>query len=48
MILLFKSAASTMQKIKPVGCFMLYIYFLLFQENHQNRISRAGEKIGYW
>ena len=26
------------------GLFM-YIYFLLFEENHQNRISRAGEKI---
>ena len=23
----------------------VYIYFLLFEENHQNRISRAGEKI---
>ena len=42
-----------MQKIKPVGCFNLcywrfvyiYIYFLLFEENHQKRISRAGEKI---
>ena len=22
-----------------------YIYFLLFEENHQNQISRAGEKI---
>ena len=22
----------------------IYIYFLLFEENHQNRISRAGEK----
>ena len=23
----------------------MYIYFLLFEENHQNRIPRAGEKI---
>ena len=23
----------------------IYIYFLLFEENHQNRISRAEEKI---
>ena len=23
----------------------IYIYFLLFEENHENRISRAGEKI---
>ena len=23
----------------------IYIYFLSFEENHQNRISRAGEKI---
>ena len=22
----------------------IYVYFLLFEENHQNRISRAGEK----
>ena len=25
----------------------IYIYFLLFQENDQNRISRAGEKISF-
>ena len=24
---------------------LIYIYFLLFEENHQNWISRAGEKI---
>ena len=45
---LFESAASTMQKIKPVDCFNLChrrISFLLSEENHQNRISRAGEKI---
>ena len=49
---LFKPAASTMQKITlsvasiffPEGLF-IYIYFLLFEENHLNRISRAGEKI---
>ena len=23
----------------------IFIYFLLFEENHENRISRAGEKI---
>ena len=23
----------------------IYIYFLLFEENYQTRISRAGEKI---
>ena len=23
----------------------IYTYFLLFEENHQNRISRAGENI---
>ena len=23
----------------------IYIYFLLFEENHENRISIAGEKI---
>ena len=49
--LLFKPAASNMQKINPVGCYIfvseglsIHIYFLLFEEN-QNRISRAGEKI---
>ena len=25
--------------------FFIYIYFLLFEKNNQNRISRAGEKI---
>ena len=24
---------------------LIYIYFLLFEENHENWISRAGEKI---
>ena len=46
-------AASTMQKINSVGCFsilvteglFIHIYFLLFEENHENRIYRAGEKI---
>ena len=40
------------KRIDPVGCFslchwrfiyILYIYFLLLEESHQNRISRAGE-----
>ena len=26
-------------------CLLIYIYFPLFEENHQNWISRAGEKI---
>ena len=50
--LLSEPAASTMQKINPVGCFnlchlglLIYIYFWLFEENLPNRISRAGEKI---
>ena len=49
--ILFKPAASTMQKIYSVGCsifatedLFIYIYFLSFEENHQNRISRAGKK----
>ena len=49
---LFKPAASTMQNINPVAAsvfvtegFFIYIYFQLFEENNQNRISRAGEKI---
>ena len=48
---LFKSAASTMQKntLSAASVFVseglfIYNYFLLFEENHQNRISRAGEK----
>ena len=51
-LVLSAKAASTMQKINLVACFnlchlrfVIYIYFLLFEENHQNRISRAGEKI---
>ena len=40
-----------MRKISPVadsifvseGLF-IYLHFLLFEENHQNQISRAGEK----
>ena len=48
--LFFEPAASTMQKINPVRCFVtegffIYMYFLLFEENHQNRTSRAGEII---
>ena len=51
-LVLFKAAASTVQKLTLLtasifvteGLF-IYIYFLLFEENHQNRISRAGEKI---
>ena len=49
---LFKAAASTMQKINSFDCSIfvteglsIYICFLLFEENHENRISRAGEKI---
>ena len=49
---LFKPSASTMQKLtlQPASIFVteglfIYIYFLLFEENHQNRISRAEEKI---
>ena len=44
---LFKLATSTMQKINSVDCFNLchgrFVY--IFEENHQNRISTAGEKI---
>ena len=49
--LLFKPAASAMEKltlsaasIVTEGLF-IYIYSLLFKESHQNRISRAGERI---
>ena len=48
--ILSESAGSTIQKINPVGCFVtkglfIHIYFLLFEKHHQNRTSRAGEKI---
>ena len=50
-ILRFKYAASTMQRITlsatsifVIEGLFIYIYFLLFEENHQNRISRAGKK----
>ena len=43
-------AAGNVQKINSVGFsvfvtdgLFIYIYFLLFEENHQNWISRAGE-----
>ena len=49
---LFKPAGSTMQKIDLVGClifvtegWVIHIYFWSFEENHRNRISRAGKKI---
>ena len=35
-----------MQKINSVGVtegLFIYIYFLSFEENHRNRISRAGK-----
>ena len=49
---LFEHAAGTIKRLTvsaasifvTEGLFM-YIHFLLFEENHQNRISRAGEKI---
>ena len=41
--------AGTMQKINSVNLchrrLPIYIYFLLFEENHQNWISKTGEKI---
>ena len=50
---LFKPAANTLSKrysllvasIFVTEGLFIYIYFLLFKENHQNRIFRAGEKI---
>ena len=50
---LFKPAVSAMRKVITLSAasvfvtegLFIYIYFLLFEENHQNRISRAGEKI---
>ena len=48
---LSEPAAGTMQKIKSAASIFvtkglfIYIYFLLYEENHQNRISRPGENI---
>ena len=50
---LFKAAAITICKrltLSAASIFVteglfIYIYFLLFEESHENRISRAGEKI---
>ena len=44
---LSETAAGTMQKVNPAASIfvteglLIYIYFLLFGENRQNRISRA-------
>ena len=38
-----KNTLSAASVFVSEGLF-IYIYFLLFEENHQNRISRAGEK----
>ena len=51
--LLFEPAVSTICKrltLSAASIFVaedlfIYIYFLLFEENYENRISRAGEKI---
>ena len=44
LVLRKKLILSTASVFVTEGLFM-YIYFLLFEENHQNRISEAGEKI---
>ena len=51
---LFEPAASAMQRLTLSAAsifvtegLLIYINLLLFEENHQNRISRAGEKILY-
>ena len=46
----YKPAASVIQKITLSAVLItegwfIYIYFLSFEENHRNRISRAGKKI---
>ena len=50
--LLSEPAASTMQRLtlSAVSIFVteglfIYVYFLLFEENHQNQTLRVGEKI---
>ena len=47
-----RSAVTCMQKtttwnvsVLDSGCLYLHFYFLSFQENRQNRISKAGETI---
>ena len=45
---LFKPAASTILSavlIFVTEDWFIYIYFRSFEENHRNRISRAGKKI---
>ena len=44
LVLCKRLTLSTASIFVTEGLF-IYIYFLLFEENHQNRISRAGEKI---
>ena len=44
-LVLCKSLALSAASIFVTEGLFIYIYFLLFEENHHNRISRAGEKI---
>ena len=42
--LLCKRLTLSAASIFVTECLLIYICFLLFEENHQNRIFRAGEK----
>ena len=44
-LVLYKRLTPTTASIFVTEGLFMYIYFLLSKENHQNRISRAGEKI---
>ena len=44
-LLLCKRLTLSAASIFVTEGLFIYIYFLLFEENHENRISRAGEKI---
>ena len=44
-LVLWKRLTVSAASIFVAEGLFIYIYFLLFEENHLNRISRAGEKI---
>ena len=44
-LVLCKRLALSAASIFVTEGLFIYIYFLLFEENHQNRIFKAGEKI---
>ena len=45
LLVLCKRLTLSAASVFDTESLFIYIYFLLFEEKHQNRISRAGEKI---